>query len=103
MKTKYKLLTNIFTVEYVDKVEDEDGNWMYGKCSYRGDLAIVTISTKNDEGKPLSEDVIQCSLRHELFHVILDSLYFKDLSANETLVEWLANATLTLNKQGLNI
>lgn len=100
---KYTLLSNIFYVIYQDKVLNDDGDWMYGRCVGKGDRFEIQISTKNPEGEQLNEEVIQSTLRHELFHLILDALYFTEESGNETLVEWLANATLTLNKQGLTI
>lgn len=100
---KYTLLTNIFYIVYKNEVLNNDGEWMYGECIGKGDHYEIQISTKNQEGEQLSEDIIQSTLRHELFHLILDTLYFTEESGNETLVEWLANATLTLNKQGLTI
>lgn len=100
---KYTLLSNKLCVVYQDQVVDEDDNWIFGKCTYMGDVATIYISTKDQHGEQLREDTIQSTLRHELFHFILDQLYFSDESKNETLVEWLATATLTLNKQGLNI
>lgn len=99
----YKLLTRTVKVEYMDSVHDDNGDWIYGKVQWNGSKITISISTKNEDGAELDEDVIETSLRHELFHLILDVLYFRDLSENETLVEWLANATFELKKQGLTI
>lgn len=100
----YKLLTTSLTIEYKDQVFDEtDGHWIYGATTQDRGGAIIHISTKDEDGDPLTNEVIEATLRHELFHFILDTLYFKNESANETLVEWLASATHGLNKQGLNI
>lgn len=103
-KTKtYKLLSMNLKVVYKDKVEDEDGCWNFGHVSYDGNNATIEISTTSREGRKLTKEELDNTLRHELFHFILETLYYRDLSANETLVEYLANATTTLNKQGLNI
>jgi hypothetical protein len=63
----------------------------------------IEISTKSNDGRKLKAEEIEVTLRHELFHFILDVLQHRELSADEALVEWLANATLMLNKQGLTI
>lgn len=103
-KTKtYKLLSMSFKVVYKDRVEDEQGYWRFGQITYDANEALIEISTMSEDGRKLSKDEIENTLRHEIFHFILDTLYFRDLSANESLVEWLANATLSLNKQGLSI
>lgn len=100
-KTKhYKLLDFRITVKYVDKDYLED-HWIFGHTKYNANDILIVISTKTDDDKDLTEDEMNATLRHELFHVILAKLYFDD--SNETLVEWLAQATQTLNKQGLNI
>ena len=100
----YTLLTTSLTIEYKDKViTDDDDHWVYGITITDRGGAIIQISTKDEDGDPLPKEQIEATLRHELFHFILDTLYFKEESTNETLVEWLASATHLLNKQGLNI
>lgn len=98
-----KLLNNRFKIVYKDRVENEDGDWIFGQCSTVGAETTIYISTKDKDGNDLDEETIDTTVRHELFHFILDSLYFTELSGNETLVEWLANATHELHKQGLSI
>lgn len=99
----YKLMTRTVKVQYEDKVLDDNGDWIYGRVHWNGSKITIFISTKDEDGEELSDDVIETTIRHELFHLILDVLYFRDLSENETLVEWLANATYELKKQGLPI
>lgn len=99
----YKLLTKLVKVQYINNVRDDDGNWLYGQCHWDGSKVTISISLMDESGAELDDDVIETTLRHELFHLILDTLYFRDLSDNETLVEWLANATFELKKQGLTI
>lgn len=103
-KTKtYKLLSMNLKVVYKDRVEDEQGYWKFGHVIYDANEALIEVSTVSEDGRKLSNDEIENTLRHELFHFILDTLYFRDLSTNESLVEWLAVATSSLNKQGLSI
>lgn len=99
----YKLLTSTIKVIYEDQVFNDDGEYLYGIQRNRLNVIEIHISIKDGDGKPLNEDFIESTLRHELFHTILGMLYMDDASSNETLVEWLANATLMLNKQGLTI
>ena len=102
-KSTYTLLSTTLTVIYKDKVENDEGCWVFGLTHFDADDATIYISTKNANGKKLNKRSIEATLRHELFHFILDMLYFREQSQNETLVEWLANATYELNKQGLKI
>ena len=103
-KTKtYKLLSMNLKVVYKDRVEDEDGRWQFGHIDFDGNNVIIEISTISNEGRKITKEELDNTLRHELFHFILDTLYYRDLSTNETFVEWLATATATLNKQGLSI
>jgi hypothetical protein len=106
MKTKqktYELLSMKLKVVYKDRVENEDGIWQFGQCRFDANNATIEISLFSDDGRKLSNEEIELTLRHELFHFILDTLYFRECSANETLVEWLATATSVLNKQGIKI
>lgn len=100
---KFTLLSTQVTIHYVDKVEDEDGNWIFGKTRFCKNDAEIFISVKDENGKKIDQRNIDITLRHELFHYILDTLYFREQSGNESLIEWLAQATYQLNKQGLNI
>lgn len=99
----YKLLGNTVRIEFRDKVTNDEGEWIFGEVVNSGSKSVISISTKDRYGEAMSDEEIDVTVRHELFHFILDTLYFTELSQNETLVEWLANATSELNKQGLNI
>ena len=99
----YNLFTYTLKIVYKDKVEDSDGNWMYGQCNWDASNVTIEVSTKSNDDRKLRAEEIEATLRHELFPFILDVLQYRSLSADEALVEWLANATLTLNKQGLSI
>ncbi len=99
--TKYTLFDKELYIRYMDKVEYED-RCVYGTTHSELGKMYIDIATKDENGNKLSKDVIETTLRHELYHVIFDSLYFNE-TENETLVEWLAKTTLILNKQGLKI
>ena len=101
-KKKYKLLLNTIVVEFYKEVTNDDNSWIFGETEFNASVFTIRISTFDQDGHPLPEDVIETTLRHELFHAILKSLYISD-GDNETVVEWLANATQMLNKQGLSI
>ena len=99
---KYKLLEHKIVIKYVD-ADKPDGSWIYGHTKWYANNVTITISVKDDSGKPFTDDEIETTVRHELFHVILGCLYFDKERDNETLVEWLAQATKLLHKQGLII
>jgi hypothetical protein len=101
-KKKYKLLLNTIIVEFYKEVTNDDGGWIFGETEFNASVFTIRISTFDKDGHPLPEDVIETTLRHELFHAILKSLYIP-VGDDETVVEWLANATQMLNKQGLTI
>lgn len=102
-KNNFRLLDTRINIKYVDNIEDENDLQYFGQTKYNLDKTNIKVATKDKDGNPISEDTIKATLRHELFHVILDKLYFREESENEKLVEWLAQATTILHKQGLEI
>jgi len=104
-KTKAKLLNTDITIRYEDAVKGDNGEYLLGRSEFdqANSNVCIRISTKDKTGKEFKKSQIDITLRHELFHAIFDMLYFTKESENETLVEWLANATYSLNKQGFNI
>lgn len=103
-KTKAKLLNTDITIRYEDAVKDSNGEYVLGRTEFDASSGVcIRISTKDKTGKEFKKSQIEITLRHELFHTIFDMLYFTKESENETIVEWLANATYSLNKQGFNI
>lgn len=104
MKNKeYDLLGMTIKVEYLDRVENENGCWVFGQCRFDGDNVTIGISTKSEEGKKISKKSMSVTLRHELFHAILAKGQYMSCSNDEPLVEWLALATSLLCEQGLKI
>lgn len=106
-KLPKKKTFNLFGVKikivYQDNSVDEKGNWLYGYTKYLADLTEIYLSTKDKDGKKLTEDSILRTLRHELFHTILSRGMYFDECNNEPMIEWLALCTDELNKQGLSI
>lgn len=100
---KYKLLNQKIIISYIDKDTKEDGSWIFGHTRFEKDEAHVFISTKYSDDTEVPEDVMQLTLRHEIFHVLFYTLYYDDLGDNEHIVEWLAQAWTTLKKQKLEI
>lgn len=98
---KYNLLDFKIQVFYVDCDTVED-RWVFGHTEFNGNKIKIYISTKNRDGGEFTEQELNVTLRHELFHVILAKLYFSG-ETDETLIEWLAQATSILHKQGLTI
>lgn len=99
---KYKLLDFNITVTYV-KNDTLDDHWVFGHTKYDANDVEIVISTYTESGRKFTKEELSITLRHELYHVIFAKLYFTNNEENETLVEWLAQATNILNKQGLKI
>ena len=101
-KNTYKLLDFTIIVNYVDKIESDEC-FLYGQTTWHSNTIEINIALKTDNGVKFKKHELESTLRHELFHVILNALYFDELSKNETLVEWLAQSTKILHEQGLTI
>lgn len=99
----YELLGAKITVEYVDQVITDNDGWVYGRCREHGDKFTVQISLYDEDGKPMTKESMEKTLRHELFHVILFRGQYLNSGQDEPLIEWLAICTDLLNKQGLKI
>ena len=103
-RKEYELFGAKITVEYIDNVIMEDTNeWVYGRCREHGDKFTIQISLKDEDGKPMSKESLDVTLRHELFHAICFKGQYNNTGQDEPLMEWLALCTSTLNKQGIKI
>lgn len=104
MKNKVlHLLDRTITINFVDNAIDEEGYWLFGITKQQAQDFTIEVSTKNKDGKPLAKDAVMATLKHELFHCILDTMMYFQESRNESLVEWLAQASMILSKQGVKI
>lgn len=93
-KTKISLST--YDVEFVDKIE-VDREFIWGQCDTSN--KIITIATRKQNGKRVTEDELKSTYYHELVHAILNEGQYCKLSFNEPLVEWIAICLLQLSKQ----
>lgn len=98
---KFKMFDETWYIKYVDHApltpdQDED--------AFNGGLISPTrrtifISTKWPDGKPISKESVENSLRHELAHLILLSGQYLSCYNDEPLVEWIAKSLGILLKQ----
>lgn len=99
MKKTQKL--NIFgtkwAIIYVDKIEAEGDGFIFGHTD--SVEKIITVATKNRDGKPLPDREIELTAIHELVHAMLLEGQYNNASEDEPLVEWLAKCILSLKEQ----
>lgn len=89
--TKYKL-------KFVDKIEpEEDGKFTYGTCNSA--TQTIKIATKDIDGKPINNNIMEISFLHEIVHAILNEGQYSGSSDDEPLVEWLAKCLKHLKDQ----
>jgi hypothetical protein len=87
-----------YQVKYVDTIPcDSEDHFFYGYNSNINNT--ITVATKKPDGKELSEQIIEISYLHELFHAILTQGQYLEANANEALVEYLAKRIYELKKQ----
>ena len=97
--TEYELLGIKIQIKFVDNAEVED-RWVYGYTHAVGDTTTIVISKKDIDGGAITKESMIRTIRHELFHAIMDRGQYFNSSSDEPLVEWLATCTDILHKQG---
>ena len=100
---KFNLFGKKYTLKFVDTLDDdpyikEEGDVLYGITIHPYGEIKVSKSVKD---KARTEDEIEITKFHELFHAMFDAGAYHDLNGDEPLVEWLARCTWTLKKQGV--
>lgn len=88
-----------YKIKYIDKVYDEEGNWIYGKVDTSNKEILISTLLHND--KPVQREEVEISLYHEIYHAILITGQYMQCSKDEPLVEWLARCTYLLIKQNV--
>lgn len=88
-----------YKIKYIDKVYDEEGNWLYGKVDTSN--KEILISTLLHDDKPVQREEVEISLYHEIYHAVLITGQYMQCSDDESLVEWLARCTYSLIKQNV--
>lgn len=86
-----------YSLEYVDKIEAEDGMFIEGVCqSSAGKIQIVKKDFNNKEIDNRNHTRV---LFHELMHAILNEGQYFGSSADEPMVEWMARCLTSLKEQ----
>lgn len=94
---KFNIFGTKWTIRYQDVIEIEDNDFTFGHTDSAD--KIITVATKNRDGKDIPEREIELTTLHELVHAIfLEGQYFNS-SADEPLVEWTAKCLLSLKEQ----
>lgn len=99
---KFRFMDSVWKIKFVDRcplLSDQEGGTNFGLCD--PDRRIITIGTKDADGRPYSKEQVLKTLRHELFHLILFEGQYVNCYGDEPLVEWLAKSTSILQKQNL--
>ena len=101
-RKKFNIFGDVWTIVFGEKTichtgpEDKDGHWVFGLADAQN--KVITVSTLNEYGKPLSDQDIMCSIAHECVHAILESGQYCSASNDEPMVEFLAKGILSLLK-----
>lgn len=88
-----------YKIKYIDKVYDDDNNWIYGKVDYSN--KEILISVLREDNKQVQKEEIELTTYHELTHAILMAGQYMSCSNDEPLVEWIARCMVSLKKQGI--
>lgn len=74
----------------------EEGNFCFGRTL--GDRNEIRIATKDMDGKPLPDNIIETTYYHEMMHAVLGSGQYNGENCDEPLVEWLGKVIRSLVK-----
>lgn len=93
-----------FKIKYVDKIPLQEGDpqdiFYWGLCDH--DTKTISITTKNRNGKEISNDDKLLSLLHEVIHAFLGEGQYHAYNNDEPLVEWLAKCFRSMIKQKIH-
>ena len=91
---KFNFFGDVWSIKYVDHAPliegQEEGTFNGGVLSPL--KRTIYISTKWPDGKPISEETVKNSLRHELAHLIFLSGQYLNCYEDEPLVEWVTKS-----------
>lgn len=94
---KFDLFGTEYSLEYVDKIEAEEGLFSLGKTNSAANA--IQIARKGYNGQPIDSKEHRITLLHELLHAILDEGQYLNSSSDEPMVEWLARCLVSLIDQ----
>lgn len=94
----FRLFNATWKVKFIDKFkETNEDQFKFGETEHSNNT--ITIATKDREGKPLADNILELTILHEIVHAILGSGQYTSCTTDEPLVEWIANCLYTLKKQ----
>ena len=97
---KFNLFGTTYKLVFTDKIENDDPDrFTWGDTD--GRVHIIRIATKDINGKSISEDELDITIKHELMHVIFGEGQYSSCNTDEPLVEWCARCLHSFKKQGL--
>ena len=91
--TKFNIMSQEIKIEFRDDILTNFG--ILGQARFVEDLIVLQRPTKENG---ITEKQLILTLYHEIFHMILNAMGEKELSANERLVDLLANLWLQMEQ-----
>ena len=101
MKDKrFNIFGTKYRIKFMDVVpNDNSENFTWGDTD--GRIHVIRIATKDINGKPIPEDELDITIKHELMHAIFSEGQYSSCNTDEPLVEWCARCIHSLKKQGV--
>lgn len=94
----FKIFNTKYKLKFVDHIKSEkEGDFTFGTCNSQ--TFTINIVTKGIDGKPLSDNIINTTILHELLHAIFIEGQYLNSSSDEPLVEWTAKCLMHLINQ----
>lgn len=81
----FKIGTIRFEVKFEDKLNDSEDSMLFGKCDPTSQ--VITLATKDLQGKELSEDRKLATFYHELAHALVGETGELELYGDEVFIE----------------
>lgn len=101
MKDKrFDIFGTKYRIKFMDVVpNDNPETFTWGDTD--GRVHLIQIATKDIKGKPIPEDELDITVKHELMHTIFSEGQYSSCNTDEPLVEWCARCLHSLKKQGV--
>lgn len=96
-KKKFELFGSTYTIQYLDKVVGDNGEWVYGITNPQSN--VIQLSLKYNDGRVIPDNELELTLLHELMHCIFMTGQYHTCWDDEPLVEWCARCIVSLKKQ----
>lgn len=96
----FEIFGTTWEVKFVEEIK-EVGEDKYELGESNSVNNVITISTKDKEGNPLSYQTVQLTLLHEIVHSIFTTGAYINSTEDEPLVEWTARCLKSLLTQNV--